>query len=250
MIKKILVSQPKPQNEKSPYFDLAKKYKVDVDFRPFIEVRGYDIREFRKQKVNILEHSAVIITSKTAVDHYFRLAEEMRITIPISMKFFCVTESIAYYLQKYITYRKRKIFYSEKTFDQLVEIMSKHKNEKFLLPVAKVHKPTIAKRLKKEGFSFTKAIMYETVSADLSDLSDIYYDVIVFFSPAGIHSLFENFPDFRQNGKIIASLGKTTANAVKKAGLRLDINAPTKEFPSMTMAIEKFIIENNLPDEN
>lgn len=245
MIKKILVSQPKPQNEKSPYFDLAKKYKVDVDFRPFIEVKGYEVREFRKQKVNILEHSAVIITSKTAVDHYFRLSEEMRITIPISMKFFCVTESIAYYLQKYITYRKRKIFYAEKTFDELLDIMSKHKNEKFLLPVAKVHKSTVAKKLKKEGFSFTKAVMYETISADLSDLTEIFYDVIVFFSPAGIYSLFENFPEFNQNGKIIASLGKTTANAVKKAGLRLDINAPTKEYPSMTMAIEKFILENN-----
>lgn len=245
MIKKILVSQPKPQNEKSPYFDLAKKYNVDIDFKPFIKVNGYDVREFRKQKVNILEHSAVIITSKTAVDHYFRLAEEMRMAIPISMKFFCVTESIAYYLQKYITYRKRKIFYSEKTFDQLLEIMSKHKNEKFLLPVAKIHKSTIAKKLKKEGFSFSKAIMYETVSADLSSLTGICYDIIVFFSPAGISSLFDNFPDFKQNGKIIASLGKTTANAVKKAGLRLDINAPTKEFPSMTMAIEKFIIENN-----
>lgn len=245
MIKKILVSQPKPQNEKSPYFDLSKKYNVDIDFKPFIKVNGYEVREFRKQKVNILEHSAVIITSKTAVDHYFRLAEEMRMAIPISMKFFCVTESIAYYLQKYITYRKRKIFYSEKTFDQLLEIMSKHKNEKFLLPVAKIHKATIAKKLKKEGFSFSKAIMYETLSADLSSLTGICYDIIVFFSPAGISSLFDNFPDFEQNGKIIASLGKTTANAVKKAGLRLDINAPTKEFPSMTMAIEKFIIENN-----
>ena len=169
----------------------------------------------------------------------------MRITIPISMKFFCVTESIAYYLQKYITYRKRKIFYSEKTFDELLGIMAKHKNERFLLPVAKVHKPTIAKKLKKIGFSFSKAVMYETISADLSNLTDIFYDVIVFFSPASINSLFENFPNFKQNGRIIASLGKTTANAVKKAGLKLDINAPTKEFPSMTMAIEKFIIENN-----
>ncbi len=245
MIKKILVSQPKPQNEKSPYFDLAKKYKVDIDFKPFTKVNGYDVRVFRTQKVNILEHSAVIITSKTAVDNYFRIAEEMRLTIPISMKFFCVTETIAYYLQKYITYRKRKIFYSEKTFDQLLEIMAKHKNERFLLPVAKVHKATITKKLRKENFSFSKAIMFETVSADLSDLKDIYYDIIVFFSPAGINSLFDNFPDFKQNGKIIASLGKTTANAVKKAGLRLDINAPTKEFPSMTMAIEKFIKEHN-----
>jgi len=244
-IEKILVSQPAPQNEKSPYFDLEKKYGVKVDFRPFIEVKGYDVREFRKQKVNILEHSAVIMTSKTAIDNYFRIAEEMRLTIPITMKFFCVTESVAYYLQKYITYRKRKIFYAQKTFDELLDLMVKHKKEKFLLPVAKTHKPTIAKKLKAAGFSFTKAVMYETVSADLSDLSDIHYDVIVFFSPAGIKSLFDNFPDFEQNGRLIGALGKSTANAVKKAGLRLDINAPTKEYPSMTMAIEKFILENN-----
>ena len=243
-IKKILVSQPKPQNEKSPYFDIAKKYNIDIDFIPFIEVLGHDVREFRKQKVNLLEHSAVIMTSRSAVDNYFRLAEEMRLTIPIAMKFFCVTESIAYYLQKYITYRKRKIFFAEKTFDELMGIMSKHKNEKFLLPVAKVHKPTIAKKLKKEGFSFTKAVMYETVSSDLSSLTDIYYDMIVFFSPVGINSLFDNFPKFEQKGKVIAALGKTTANAVKKAGLRLDINAPTKENPSMIMAIERFINEN------
>jgi uroporphyrinogen-III synthase len=245
MINKILVSQAQSQNEKSPYIDLAKKYNVDVDFRPFTEVKGLDLKEFRKQKVNILEHSAVIMTGKTAVDHYFRLADEMRITIPITMKFFCLTESIAYYLQKYITYRKRKIFFSEKTFDELLDLMNKHKNEKFLLPVAKIHKPTVAKKLKKEGYDFNKAIMYETVSADLSDLKDIFYDVIVFSSPAAVSSLFDNYPDFKQNGKIIASLGKTTANAVKKAGLKLDINAPTKEYPSMTMAIEKFIKENN-----
>ncbi|NOZ36094.1 MAG: uroporphyrinogen-III synthase [Chlorobi bacterium] len=244
-IKNILVSQPSPQNEKSPYFDLEKKYGVKVDFRSFIEVKGYDVREFRKQKVNILEHSAVIMTSKTAVDNYFRIAEEMRLTIPISMKFFCVTEPIAYYLQKYITYRKRKIFYTQKMFDELLELMAKHRKEKFLLPVAKTHKPTISKKLKAANFSFSKAVMYETVSADLSDLTDIHYDVIVFFSPVGITSLLENFPNFEQNGRIIASLGKSTANAVKKAGLRLDINAPTKEYPSMTMAIEKFIIEHN-----
>jgi uroporphyrinogen-III synthase len=244
MIKKILVSQAQPQHEKSPYLDLAKKYNVDVDFRPFTEIKGIELKEFRKQKVNILEHTAVIMTGKTAVDHYFRLAEEMRISIPITMKFFCVTESIAYYLQKYITYRKRKIFFSD-DFDDLMEIMSKHKNEKFLLPVAKVHKPTIAKKLKKEGYSYDKVIMYETVSADLSDLKDIFYDVIVFSSPAAVTSLFENYPDFKQNGKIIASLGKTTANSIKKAGLKLDINAPTKEYPSMTMAIEKFIKETN-----
>lgn len=244
-IKKILVSQPEPQNEKSPYFDLVKKYGVDVDFIPFINVKGHGARQFRTQKVNLLEHSAVIMTSRSAIDNYFRLAEEMRITIPISMKFFCVTESIAYYLQKYITYRKRKIFFSHKTFDELLEIMGKHKNEKFLLPVAKVHKVTISKKLKKNGFSFNKAVMYETISADLSHLSDITYDIIVFFSPAGITSLFDNFPGFKQKDKILAAMGKTTANAVKKAGLRLDINAPTKEYPSMTMAIEKFINDNN-----
>lgn len=240
-VKKILVSQPRPQNDKSPYFDLANKYKLEIDFRQFIDIEGVPALEFKKQKINLNNFTGVIMTSKTSVDNYFRLAEELRITIPTDMKFFCVTESIAYYLQKYITYRKRKIFFGEKTFDDLLEILKKHPSEKLLLPVAEVHKPGILTKLKKAKLNFSKAIMYKTVSANLSDLSEVNYDILVFFSPAGIESLFENFPSFKQNGTKIASFGVSTASAVKKAGLRLDIKAPTKETPSMTMAIEKYI---------
>ncbi len=242
-IKSILISQPAPKGDRSPYYDFAEKHGITIDFRPFIKVEGISVGEFRAQKIKILDHTAVIITSKAAIDNYFRLAEEMRLTIPPTMKFFCVTESLAYYLQKYITFRKRKIFFGERTFDDVLELMKKHADEKFLLPVAKVHKPTIPNKLKKEGYKFTKAVMYETVSADLSDLKDVNYDVLVFFSPSGIDSLTENFPDFVQNGTSIASFGPATAKAVKNAGLRLDIKAPTKEAPSMIMALENFIKE-------
>ncbi len=243
-VKNILVSQPRPTNEKSPYFDLAEKHKIKIDFRQFIDIEGIDVCEFKQQKVKLLNFTAVIITSKTAIDNYFRLAEELRITVPTDMKFFCVSESVALYLQKYITYRKRKIFFGKRTFDDLLEILSKHQKEKFLLPVADVHKATIPTKLKKSKINFEKAVMYKTVSADLSDLSEVNYDVLVFFSPSGIESLIENFPEFKQNGTKIASFGTSTAVAVKKAGLRLDIKAPTKEAPSMTMAIDKFIKKN------
>ncbi len=245
MIKKILISQPSPQNEKSPYFELAEKHDLQIDFRPFIQVDGIPIMDFRKQKVSILGHTAVIITSKSAVDNYFRIAEEMRLNIPTSMKFFCVTESIAYYLQKYITYRKRKIFYGERTFDDLLKLIMKHKDEKYLLPVADVHKPTIPNKLKKSKISFSKVVMYQTVSADLSDLKNVNYDILVFFSPSGISSLIENFPEFQQNGTKIACFGPATAKAIKAAGLNLDIKAPTKESPSMIMALENFIRSAN-----
>ncbi len=243
-VKNILVSQPRPQSEKSPYFDLADKYKLEIDFRQFTDVEGIPAIEFKKQKINLLDFTAVVMSSKTSIDNYFRLAEELRIIIPTEMKFFCVTESIAYYLQKYITYRKRKIFYAEKDFDDLIEILKKHPEEKYLLPVADVHKPAIPAKFKKAKLNFAKAIMYKTVSADLSDLREVNYDILVFFSPSGIESLLENFPDFKQNGTKIATFGLSTATAVKKAGLRLDIKAPTKESPSMTMAIEKFIKSN------
>jgi len=241
-IKRVLISQPAPPSDKkSPYFELAQKYGLEIDFRPFIEVRGISTADFRKQKLNILDHTAVIITSKTSVDNYFRLAEELRLTIPSSMKFFCMTESIAYYLQKYITFRKRKIFFGNGTFDDLLEQIKKNSTENFLLPVSTVHKPTIPNKLKKTGIKFSKAVMYETVSADLSDLREVNYDVLVFFSPSGIDSLVENFPDFVQNGTSIASFGPATAKAVKAAGLRLDVKAPTKESPSILMALENFI---------
>ncbi|PID87971.1 MAG: uroporphyrinogen-III synthase [Bacteroidia bacterium] len=246
MIKKILISQPEPQHNKSPYFGLAEKYQVDIDFIPFIHVEGATVSSFKKQKLNLLDFSAVVLTSRTAADNYFRLAEEMNITIPISMKFFCLTENIAYYLQKYITYRKRKIFFADKTYDDLMKIMGKYKNEKFLLPVAQVHKQTILKKFRKEKFDYTKSVMYQTVSSDLSGLSKITYDLILFFSPADVKSLFDNFPDFQQEKRIIAVFGKTTANAAKKSGLRVDINVPTKEYPSMAAAVEKLLKKHNL----
>lgn len=243
-IKSILISQPAPKNDRSPYFELAQKHNLDIDFRSFIEVVGVSLKEFRKQKVNLLEHSAVILTSKTAVDNYFRLAEEMRINIPTSMKFFCLTETIAMYLQKYITYRKRKIFYGERTIDDIMDLLMKNRNEKFLLPVADIHKPHIANKLKAKKFAFTKAIMFKTVSSNLSDLAEVNYDVLAFFSPAGINSLLENFPDFKQNNTKIAAFGTSTKEAVEKSNLRLDIMAPMPEAPSMSKAIDLYIKQN------
>ncbi|MCF6241444.1 MAG: uroporphyrinogen-III synthase [Bacteroidales bacterium] len=240
-IKRILVSQPKPANDKSPFYDLAKKNNLTVDFRPFIHVEGITVKEFRKQKVNILEHTAVIFTSRTAVDHFFRIAKEMKISIPESMKYFCITESIAFYLQKYIVYRKRKIFYGRGKFDDLIDVLMKHKEEKFLVPLSDSHKQEIPRKLKKFKLDFTKAIFYRTVSSDLSDLADVNYDILVFYSPSGIKSLLHNFPDFKQNDTKIASFGTNTAKAVKEAGLRLDIQAPAPKTPSMTMAIESYI---------
>jgi uroporphyrinogen-III synthase len=244
-IRKILVSQPKPQSERSPYFELAEKNNVKVDFRPFIHVEGISAKDFRKDKIDVLKHTGVVFTSKTAIDHFFRVCEEMRLTVPDSMKYFCQTESIAFYLQKYIVYRKRKIFYSEKKFSDLVDIMHKHKDEKLLVPVSDHHKKEISELLDKNKFNYTKAILYRTVSSDLSDLSNLNYDVLVFYSPSGIKSLLKNFPDFEQNDTKIASFGLNTTNAVKEAGLRVDIQAPQPQAPSMTMALDQFIKEHN-----
>ena len=244
-IKRILVSQPKPATPKSPYNDLAEKNNLKIDFRPFIQVEGVSVKEFRKQKINILDLSAIIFTSRTAIDHFFRIAEELRITVPDSMKYFCISEATAFYLQKYIVYRKRKIFHSTGRFPDLVEILKKHREEKFLVPLSDIHKQEIPTLLSKNKLQFTKAILYRTVSSDLSDLKDVNYDVLVFFSPSGIKSLFQNFPDFKQNDTMIASFGPATAKAVKDVGLRLDIQAPMPQAPSMTMALEQFIKKNN-----
>jgi len=243
-IKTILVSQPKPEGEKSPYYDLAEKYKLKIDFRPFIKVEGVDSKDFRAQKVNITEHTAVILTSKVAVDHFFRIAEEIRFDVPDTMKYFCISEAIALYLQKYVTYRKRKIFFGKQTIDELAEVMKKHKNEKFLLPCTDILRDNIPITLEQQGLAFTKVILYRTVASDLSDLEDVYYDMLVFFSPGGIESLFKNFPDFKQNNTVIAAFGPTTANAVIKNNLRLDIHAPHPKAPSMVGAIELFIKED------
>ncbi len=242
-IKTILVSQPKPEGDKSPYFDLAEKYKLKIDFRPFIKVEGIDAKEFRAQRVNIAEHTAIILTSKVAVDHFFRIAEETRFEVPDTMKYFCISEAVALYLQKYVAYRKRKIFFGKQTIDDLVEVMKKHKTEKFLLPCTDILRDVIPITLEQHGLPFTKVILYRTVAADLSDLENVYYDMLVFFSPGGIESLFKNFPGFKQNNTAIAAFGPTTANAVMKNNLRLDVHAPHPKAPSMVGAIELFIKE-------
>ncbi len=244
-IKSILVSQPKPEGEKSPYFDLAEKYKIKIDFRPFIKVEGVDGKEFRAQKVTLSEHTAVILTSKLAADHFFRIAEETRFEVPDTMKYFCISEAIALYLQKYVPFRKRKIFFGKQTIDELADVMKKHKNEKFLLPCTDILRDNIPITLEKQGFKFTKVVLYKTVAADLSDLQDVYYDMLVFFSPGGIESLFKNFPDFKQNETVIAAFGATTGNAVVKHNLRLDVHAPHPKAPSMVGAIELFIKEQS-----
>jgi uroporphyrinogen-III synthase len=244
-IKSILVSQPEPNTAKSPYFELAEKNNVKIHFRPFIQVEGVSAKEFRQTRIQILDHTAVIFTSRTAIDHFFKISQEMRVTIPDSMKYFCVSEATAFYLQKYIVYRKRKIFYADGRFSDLVNVMKKHKDEKFIVPLSDIHKQEIPKLLDKEGYRYTKAILYRTVSSDLSDLKDIKYDVLVFFSPSGIKSLFQNFPDFQQNNTKIACFGPSTARAVKEAGLRLDIAAPTAQAPSMTMALEQYMKSNS-----
>ena len=244
-IKRILVSQPEPENGKSPYFDLATQNNLKIDFRPFIHVEGVSAKDFRQERINILDHTAVVFTSKTAIDHFFRISEDMRVQVPDSMKYFCVSESIAHYLQKYIVYRKRKIFYGKGRFEDLMELILKNKSERFLCPLSDVHKAEIPELLDNGKINYTKAILYRTVCSDLSDLSAEDYDILVFFSPTGIKSLLHNFPQFKQNNTLIASFGPTTAEAVKDAGLRLDIEAPNLKAPSMTMALEQYIREHN-----
>lgn len=244
-IKKILVSQPKPSSAKSPYFDFAERNNVRVDFRPFIQVEGVSAKEYRQTRINILDHTAVILTSRTAIDHFFRICNDLRITVPDSFKYFCVSEATAFYLQKYIVYRKRKIFYGNGKFSELAEILKKHMDEKYLVPLSHIHKPEIPQLLDEIKIDYTKAILYKTVSSDLSDLKDVNYDILVFYSPSGIKSLLQNFPDFEQNETRIASFGPSTAQAVKQAGLRLDIQAPSSQAPSMTMALEQYIKKQN-----
>ena len=240
-IKTILVSQPKPEGEKSPYFDLAEKYKLKIDFRPFIHVEGIGAQEFRAQKVNIPEHTAVILTSKAAVDHFFRISEETRFAVPDTMKYFCISEAVALYLQKYVTYRKRKIFFGKQTIEDLIEPIKKHKSEKFLLPCTDILRDKIPETLEAAKIPFSKATLYRTVASDLSDLEDVYYDMLVFFSPGGIESLFKNFPDFKQNKTVIAAFGPTTASAVERNHLRLDLHAPQPNATSMIAAIENYV---------
>ncbi|MDB2479559.1 MAG: uroporphyrinogen-III synthase [Crocinitomicaceae bacterium] len=244
-IKTILVSQPKPEGKKSPYFDLAEKYGLKIDFRSFIHVDGIGAQEFRAQKIDLAAHTAVILTSKTAVDHFFRIAEEMRFEVPDSMKYFCISEAVAYYLQKYVAYRKRKIFFGKQTIVDLVDVLKKHKKETFLLPCTDRLRDNIPLTLESNNLKFTKAVLYRTVASDLSDLEDVYYDMLVFYSPGGIESLLKNFPNFKQNDTVIAAFGPTTANAIVKNNLRLDLHAPQPNAPSMTGAIELFVKEKS-----
>ena len=244
-VKSVLVSQPKPETDKSPYFDLAEMCKVKVDFRPFIHVEGVPSKEFRQQRINLLDFDAVIFTSRNAVDHYFRAAEEARVKIPDDMKYFCISESTAFYLQKYIVYRKRKIFFGQQTFSDLITIIKKYKECKFLLPCSDILRPDIPKLLDDNGIKYQPATLYRTVCSDLSDLKDVNYDVLVFFSPSGIKSLYQNFPQFKQNNTRIAVFGPTTAKAAEEAGLKIDIAAPQPESPSMTKALELYIKKVN-----
>ncbi|MDV7186679.1 uroporphyrinogen-III synthase [Lutibacter sp. TH_r2] len=244
-VKTILVSQPAPKTENSPYFDLSEKQKVKIDFVPFIHVEGVNAREVRSQKIDFSKYSAIILTSRNAVDNFFRIAEEMRFTVPDSMKYFCQSEAVAYYLQKYVVYRKRKIYVGTRTFAELTVLIKKYKDEKFLLPSSDKLKPIIPEMLDDLKINWDRAIMFKTVVSDLSDLENVFYDILVFFSPSGIDSLFKNFPNFKQNDTKIAVFGNSTIKAATEAGLKCNIQAPTPETPSMTMALEKFIIEKN-----
>jgi uroporphyrinogen-III synthase len=240
-VKTILVSQPEPIIENSPYFDLVEKQKVKIDFRSFIHVEGVSSKDVRAQKVDLSQYSAIILTSRNSVDHYFRIAEELRFKVPDTLKYFCQSEAVAYYLQKYVVYRKRKIYVGKRTFTELSPLIKKYKNESFLLPSSDQLKSEVPNVLNELGVNWKQATFYKTVVSDLSDLSDVSYDILVFFSPSGIKSLFENFPNFEQKNTRIAVFGNTTIQAATDQGLRIDIKAPTPETPSMIMALELYI---------
>jgi uroporphyrinogen-III synthase len=245
-VKRILVSQPEPVDfEKSPYGELTQKHKVNIEFRKFIAIEGITASDFRRDKVYIQDHTAVIFTSRHAVDHFFRIAKEMRVEIPDTMKYFCISEASAFYLQKYVQYRKRKIFSGKQTFEDLVEIINKHKEEKFLMPCSDVHQASLTRILDENEINYSKAVIYKTLASDLSDIDINSYDLLVFFSPAGVKSLFKNFPGFEQNSTLIGAFGPTTISAVKESGLKLDIAAPTKTALSMTDAIDQYLVSIN-----
>ena len=245
MIKKILVSQPKPTSEKSPYFDIASRFNVELVFRPFIKIEAITPREFRAQKVSILDYTAIVFTSRHAIDHFFTLAKEMRVVIPEDMKYFCVTETIALYIQKYVQYRKRKVFFgSTGRIDDLLPTMAKHKAEKYLVPMSDVHNDSVTKLLDTKKLRHQEVVMYRTVSNDFTDeeVKAFDYDMLIFFSPSGIESLTKNFPNFEQGNIAIGTFGPATAKAVHDAGLRLDLEAPNEKYPSMTSALQHFLL--------
>lgn len=244
MIKKILVSQPKPSSEKSPYFDIAKKNNVEMVFRPFFKVEGITAKEFRQQKISLLNYTAVVFTSRHAIDNYFKLAKELRVTIPEEMKYFCVTETIALYIQKYTQYRKRKVFFGTTgKIDDLLPSMMKHKTEKYLVPLSSVHNDNVKNLLDSKKLTHTECVMFRTVSDDLTpeEVKNFDYDMLVFFSPTGVKALKKNFPDFKQGDIKIAAFGPATAKMITDEGLTLDLEAPSKEYPSMSSALEAFL---------
>lgn len=242
-VKTILVSQPKP--EYSPYYKLEDKYGIKIDWRPFIHVEPVPEKEFRKTRIKPDEYTAIIFTSRNSIDHFFNLCEEMRIKMSEDTKYFCLSEAIANYLQKFIVYRKRKVFVGKRSIADLENSLKKHKKEKFLLPTSNLGSKPVQDFLSKMKIDYQEAMMYKTVSSDLSDLADITYDVLVFFSPLGIQSLYENFPDFKQNKTRIAVFGNSTSKAVLEKGLTINIKAPSKDAPSMSMALENYIKEIN-----
>ena len=249
MVKKILVSQPRPTSEKSPYFDLATKFGVELVFRPFIKVEGMSAKEFRTQRVNILDYTAIVFTSRHAIDHFFTLAKELRANIPEDMKYFCVTETIALYIQKYVQYRKRKVFFGTTgRIDDLLPAMVKHKNEKYLVPMSDVHNDSITQLLDAKKLQHCECVMYKTVSNDFTpeEIKSFDYDMLVFFSPSGIESLIKNFPDFPTKGKaVVATFGPATAAAARNAGLTVELEAPSEKYPSMTGALQHYLIVNS-----
>tara|TARA_B100000963_G_scaffold9440_1_gene7395 strand:- start:1692 stop:2438 length:747 start_codon:yes stop_codon:yes gene_type:complete len=244
-VKKILVSQPEPSSEKSPYKRLKEKLKLTIDFRPFIHVEGATAKEVRQQRIDFKNFDNIILTSRNAVDNYFRLCKEMRYSVTDSTKYFCLSEAVAYYLQKYVVYRKRKVYVGEGKITDLETVFKKFENEKYLFPTSDLLKSEVPDFLDELGLNWKRAILYRTVLSDLSDLRDVYYDILAFFSPSGIESLFKNFPNFQQNNTRIAAYGNTTIKAAEDAGLEVQIKAPSAESPSMTMAIEKYVIKVN-----
>ncbi len=246
MIRKVLISQPKPTSDKSPYFDIERRCNVEIVFRPFIKVEGITPKAFRQQRISILDHTAIVFSSRHAIDHFFNLCKEMRVTIPEDMKYFCITETVALYIQKYVQYRKRKIFFGETgKVDDLVPLMAKHKNEKYFIPTSDVHTSQFGEMLDAKKLFHSEGIMYRTVSNDFTEGEPFDYDLLIFFSPSGIQALLKNFPGFKQGDISIGTFGPATAKAVRDAGLRLDLEAPSPEYPSITAAIAAYVTKVN-----
>ena len=244
-VKTILVSQTKPTIPNSPFFDLEKSQNVKIDFEPFIHVMPVSIKEIRLQKIDLTMYTAIILTSRYAVDHYFRVCEKMRYKVPDSMKYFCQSEAVAFYLQKYVVYRKRKIYVGQRKFEDLCTLIEKYSSEKFLLPTTDKLKAEVPILLNELNINWRQSVFYRTVISDLSHLADVSYDILVFFSPTGIDSLLKNYPDFKQNNTRIATFGSITKKTCEDKGLKVDISAPSKNFPSMTMALEDYIKKAN-----